>query len=51
MGRLVMPVTLHAAADNLAIEHVARGEQGGGADASVVVGHRGRIGRSLSALS
>jgi len=34
-----MPVALHAAADHGALEHVERGEQGGGAVALVVVGH------------
>ena len=36
---LLMPVTLHAVPDHLAVEHVERGEQGGGAVALVVVGH------------
>ena len=34
-----MPVALHAAADDRAVEHVERGEQRGGAVALVVVGH------------
>ena len=37
---LLVPVTLHAAADHGALEHVERGEQGGGAVALVVVGQR-----------
>jgi hypothetical protein len=37
---LLMPVALHVAADHRAIQHVQRGEQGGGAVADVVVGHR-----------
>ena len=36
---LLMPVALHAAADDLALEHVERGEQGRRAVALVVVGH------------
>jgi len=38
---LLVAVALHAAADDLAVEHVQRGEQGGGAMALVVVGHGG----------
>ncbi len=37
----LMPVALHAAPDDLAFEHVEGGEQGGGAVALVIVGHRG----------
>ena len=37
---LLMPVALHVAADDGAVEHVERGEQRGGAVALVVVGHR-----------
>ena len=36
---LLMPVPLHAAADDAAVEHVQRREQRGGAVALVVVGH------------
>ena len=36
---LLMPMPLHAAADDLAFEHVEGGKQGGGAVALVVVGH------------
>jgi hypothetical protein len=36
---LLMPVALHAATDDLALEHVEGGEQGGRAVALVVVGH------------
>ena len=36
---LLMAVALHALADHGAVEHVERGEQGGGAVALVVVGH------------
>jgi hypothetical protein len=36
---LLMAVALHAAADDLAIEYVERGEQRGGAVALVIVGH------------
>ena len=36
---LLMPVTLHAAADDRSIQDVERGEQGGRAVALVVVGH------------
>ena len=35
----LMPVTLHATADDLAVEHVERGKQGGGAIAFIVVCH------------
>ena len=35
-----MPVALHAVADDLAVEHVERGEQRRRAVALVVVGHR-----------
>ena len=35
---LLVPVLLHALADHPAVEHVERGEQGGGAVALVVVG-------------
>jgi transposase len=38
--KLLMPVALHVAADHRAVQHVQRGEQGGGAVADVVVGHR-----------
>ena len=37
---LLVPVTLHAASDHLAIEHVERGEQCGGAVPLVIMGHR-----------
>jgi hypothetical protein len=37
---LLMTVTLHASADDLAFHHVERGEQGGGAMPLVVVGYR-----------
>src|SRR5437762_11041759 len=37
---LLMPVTLHAASDHLAVEHVERGEQRGGAVPLVIMGHR-----------
>ena len=37
----LVPVALHAAADDLAFEDIESGEQGGGAVALVVVGHRG----------
>ena len=36
---LLVAVALHVAADDGAVEHVERGEQGGGAVALVVVGH------------
>ena len=36
---LLMPMALHAAADHRAVQHVERGEQGGGAVALVVVRH------------
>jgi hypothetical protein len=36
---LLMPVALHAAADDLAFEHVEGGEEGSGAVADIVVGH------------
>jgi len=36
---LLMPMALHAFADDLALQHVEGGEQGGGAVALVVVGH------------
>src|SRR5438067_9211086 len=36
---LLMAVALHVAADHGAVEHVERGEQGGGAVALIVVGH------------
>ena len=35
-----MAVALHAAADDLAFQHVERGEQAGGAMPLIVVGHR-----------
>src|SRR5262245_29740589 len=38
-NELLVPVALHAAADNLAVEHVERREQGGGAVALVIVRH------------
>jgi|SRR5579884_402258 len=38
-NEFLMPVALHAAADNLAFEHVESGEQGGRAVALVIVGH------------
>src|SRR6516162_11584766 len=37
---LLMPVALHAAADDLTFEHVERGKQGRRAVALVIVGHR-----------
>src|SRR3954464_4786010 len=37
---LLMPVTLHAASNHLAVEHVERGEQRGGAVPLVIMGHR-----------
>src|SRR5215472_9626919 len=37
---LLMPVALHATADDLTFEHVERGKQGRRAVALVVVGHR-----------
>ena len=37
---LLVPVALHAVADDRAVEHVERGEQRGGAVALVVMGHR-----------
>ena len=40
----LMPVPRHALADDHAGQHVERGEQGGGAVALVVVGHRLRRG-------
>ena len=36
---LLMPVALHATADDLALQHVEGGEQGGRAVALVIVGH------------
>jgi hypothetical protein len=36
---LLMPMALHAAADDLAFEHVEGGEEGRGAVADIVVGH------------
>src|SRR6516225_8523846 len=39
-NELLMAVTLHAAADDLAFQHVERGEQGGCAVPLVVMGHR-----------
>ena len=46
---LLVPVALHAVADDRAVEHVEGGEQGGRAVALVVMGHRagapGFIGR------
>src|SRR5947208_7228725 len=38
--QLLMPMTLHAASDHLAVEHVERGEQRGGAVPLVIMGHR-----------
>jgi hypothetical protein len=38
-NELMMPVALHAAANDLAVEHVEGGEQGGRAVALIVVGH------------
>src|SRR5262245_33549917 len=38
----LMPMALHAAADDLAVEHVEGGEQCGGAVALVIVGHPSR---------
>ncbi len=40
-----MPVALHAAPDDLAVEHIESGEQGGGAVSLVIMGHRPRPGR------
>src|SRR5437588_10819284 len=40
LDELLMPVTLHAASDHLAVEHVERGEQRGGAVPLVIMGHR-----------
>ena len=37
---LLVPVTLHAAPNDVAVEHVERSEQGGGAVALVVMRHR-----------
>src|SRR5256714_7872332 len=37
---LLMPVTLHAASDHLAVEDVERGEQRGGAVPLVIMRHR-----------
>ena len=45
-NKLLMPVTLHVAADHRAVEDVERGEQGGGAIALVVVRH-GRLAPAL----
>ena len=39
-NELLMPRALHAAPDDLAVEHIECGEQGGGAIAFVVVRHR-----------
>ena len=36
---VLMPVALHATADDLALQHVEGGEQGGRAVALVIVGH------------
>ena len=36
---LLMPMALHAAADDRAFEHVEGGEEGGGAVADIVMGH------------
>ena len=38
--KLLMPVMLHAAANDLALQHVERGKQGGCAVPLVIVGHR-----------
>ena len=38
---LLVPVALHAAADDFALEDIEDGEQGGGAMAFVVMGHGG----------
>src|SRR5215510_10643753 len=37
---LLMPVAAHALADDLAVEHVERGEQGRRAVALIIMGHR-----------
>ena len=37
---LLMPVAAHALADDLAVEHVERGEQGGRAVPLIIMGHR-----------
>ena len=39
-NELLVPVTLRAAPNDLAVEHVKHGEQGGGAVALVVMRHR-----------
>jgi hypothetical protein len=39
--KFLVPVALHAAADDLAFQDIEGGEQGGGAVALVVVGHGG----------
>jgi hypothetical protein len=43
---LLMPVALHATADDLAFENIESGEEGGRAVAFVVVGHRAGAARS-----
>ena len=47
-NELLMPVALHAAAEDLTFEHVERGKQGGRAVALVVVGLPNRPGFSGS---
>jgi hypothetical protein len=37
---LLMPMAAHALADDLAVEHVERGEQGRRAMALIIMGHR-----------
>src|SRR5438046_8444180 len=48
---LLMPVTLHAASDHLAVEDVERGEQRGGAVPLVIMGHRPAVSRLESCVS
>src|SRR5215472_19051063 len=38
-GRVSEPMAAHALADNLAVEHIERGEQSGRAVALIVMGH------------
>ena len=47
---LLMPVALHATADDLTFEHVERGKQGRRAVALVVVGLSSRTGRASAAV-
>src|ERR1700704_6706339 len=39
-NEFLVPMTLHAAPDDLAVEHIEGGEQGGGAVALIVMCHR-----------